>query len=301
MNELIKEIKQKKLGKIIENISLKEYTSYKTGGICRLMVFPKDVKSLISLLKIIDNYKVKFKILGNGSNTLFSSKLYQGIIIKLDNLNKIKLIGNQITVGSGYNLINLSLFAMKNSLSGLEFAAGIPGTVGGAVFMNAGAYKSDMGYIVKKVKVLTPNYKIIYLTNSDMNFHYRTSFLQEHKDYICLEALIKLKLGKKEEISAIMRERKEKRIAAQPLEYPSCGSVFRNPEGLFAGKLIEDLGFKGLYKGGAQISDKHANFIINKNNATSEDIKELIDFTKEAVLEKYNIDLKVEQELVNWE
>ena len=206
-----------------------------------------------------------------------------------------------LKVGAGYNLIKLALLATKKSLSGLEFACGIPGTVGGAVYMNAGAYKSDMGYIVKRVKVLTPNYTVINMTNAELDFHYRTSFFQKHPDYICLEATLGLKKGNREEMIEINKDRKERREASQPLEYPSAGSVFRNPEGNFAGKLIEDLGLKGLTRGGAQISTKHANFVINIGNATANDIKDLITFAHDAVLDNYGIDLKVEQEFVNWD
>ena len=197
--------------------------------------------------------------------------------------------------------MKVALMSVKRGLSGLEFATGIPGSIGGAIYMNAGAYKSDMGYVVTKIKVLTPKYRVITMVNKELDFHYRTSFLKKHLDYICLEATIKLKKGNKEEIEDLVKERKQRRLETQPLEYPSAGSVFRNPEGMYAGKLIEDLGYKGLTKGGAQISLKHANFIINNNNATAQDIKDLIDFIKEEVKEKYNIDLKVEQEFKNWE
>ena len=167
--------------------------------------------------------------------------------------------------------------------------------------MNAGAYKSDMGYIVKSVKVLTPDFRIIELENKELNFHYRTSFLKTHPEFICLEAIIKLERGTKTAIEEVMKSRLKRRMETQPLNYPSAGSVFRNPEGMFAGELIENLGLKGLKKGGAMISDKHANFIINTGNATSSDIKWLIDHVKEKVKEKYHVDLKVEQEFVNWE
>ena len=191
--------------------------------------------------------------------------------------------------------------AMKRGLSGLEFASGIPGSIGGAIYMNAGAYKSDMGYITTNVTVLTNDLKIITLTNAEMDFHYRSSYLQKHKDYICLEVVLKLSKGDKKEIEAITKERRDRRVESQPLEYPSAGSVFRNPEGMYAGKLIEDLGLKGLTKGGAEVSLKHANFIVNKGGATAKDIHDLILFVHDLVLEKYNVDLKIEQEFVNWE
>ncbi len=301
MNEFIDLIKEREIGKVIENVSLKKYTSYKVGGNARCVVYPKNVKKLIELLRLCNNKNVKYKVLGNGSNTLFSDEEYDGVIIKLDDFNEIKMLNaTTIRVGAGYSLMRLSVYATKKALSGLEFASGIPGTVGGAVYMNAGAYKSDMGYIVKKVKVLTPNYTVINMTNAELNFHYRSSFFQTHPGYICLEATIGLKRGNREEMIEINRDRKERRLASQPLEYPSAGSVFRNPEGQFAGKLIEDLGLKGLTRGGAQVSEKHANFIINLGNATANDIKDLITFVHDTVLENYDIDLKIEQEFVNW-
>lgn len=302
MNEFIDLIKEREIGKCLENASLKNFTSYKVGGKASCIVYPKNTKKLIELLKLCNNRGVKYKVLGNGTNTLFSDNDFEGVIIKLDEFNNLSMITpTTIRVGAGYSLIKLALFATKKALSGLEFACGIPGTVGGAVYMNAGAYKSDMGYIVKRVKVLTPNYTVINMTNAELHFHYRSSFFQQHPDYICLEAIIGLKKGNREEMIAINQDRKARRQASQPLEYPSAGSVFRNPEGNFAGKLIEDLGLKGLTKGGAQVSEKHANFVINLGNATASDIKELITFVHDTVLEKYDIDLKIEQEFVNWD
>ena len=301
MKEAIKELKKMDVGKIVEKVPLKEHTTYKVGGVASCFIYPENVKQLITLLKYAKGNNIKHKVLGNGSNTLFSDNKYEGIIIKLDKFDYVEVKKTIIVVGAGYNLMKLAQLAARKSLAGLEFASGIPGTIGGAVFMNAGAYKSDMGYIVKRVKVLTPDYRVITMTNKELDFHYRSSFFQKNKDYICLEATLGLAKGKKEELYEVNRERKKRRLESQPLEYPSAGSVFRNPEGLFAGKLIEDLGLKGLTKGGAQISTKHANFIINIGNAKAKDIKELIDFTKEAVLDRYNVELKCEQEFVNWE
>lgn len=301
MKEAIKEIKRMDVGRVVENVPLKDHTTYKVGGIASCFVYPENSKQLIKLLKYAKSKDIKYKVLGNGSNTLFSDEKYEGIIIKLDKFDYIEIKNNIIVAGAGYNLMKLASLAARKSLAGLEFASGIPGTVGGAVYMNAGAYKSDMGYIVKRVKVLTPDYRVITMTNRELDFHYRSSFFQKNKDYICLEATLGLTKGKKEELYKVNQERKQRRLESQPLEYPSAGSVFRNPEGLFAGKLIEDLGLKGLTKGGAQISNKHANFIINIGNAKASDIKELIEFTKDAVLDKYNIELKCEQEFVNWE
>lgn len=302
MNELVEMIKANNIGRYEENVSLKKYTTYRVGGIAKYIVYPRNVSKLIKLIQILERLNIKFKILGRGSNLLFSNKMFDGVLIKLDCFDDLEFFSkNKVRVGAGFSLIKLSLLAAKRGLTGLEFASGIPGSVGGAVFMNAGAYKSDMGYIVESVKVLTPEYKVIILENKEMNFHYRTSYLQTHPGYICLEVIIKLQKGKKEAIEEVIRERKKRRLESQPLELPSAGSVFRNPENNYAGKLIEDLGLKGLKKGGAMISDKHANFIVNYKNAESEDIKYLIDLCQEKVYEKYKIKLKCEQELVNWE
>lgn len=194
--------------------------------------------------------------------------------------------------------MELAYKASRLGLTGLEFATGIPGTLGGAVYMNAGAYKSDMGYIVSEIRVLTPDLKIMTLYNKDLNFHYRTSFLKENKGYICLEAKLILKHGNKEEIKKIIEDRKQKRWLSQPLEYPCAGSVFRNPENDFAGRLIEECNLKGKIIGGAMISSKHANFIINHGNATAKDIKDLIKLAQKEVKNKFNIDLYLEQEII---
>ncbi len=302
MTDIISKIEKNDIGKVLKNVSLSKYTTYKVGGKAMGIVYPKNVDKLITLIKMLNRDKVKYKVLGNGSNLLFSDKEFDGIIIKLTELSDIEFLEyNKIRVEAGYSLQKLSLLAAKKGLAGLEFAAGIPGTVGGAIYMNAGAYKSDMGYVVQSVRVLTPDYKIITLENKEMNFHYRSSFLQKNPGYICLDVIIKLQKGNKDMLNDVIKERRIRRCESQPLEYPSAGSVFRNPEGNFAGKLIEDLGLKGHRIGGAMVSEKHANFIINYDKATSSDIKNLIDYVHDRVLEEYNIDLKVEQEFVNWE
>ncbi len=301
MNDVIEFIEKNKIGKVLKDVDMKKYTSYHTGGKAKVMVFPKNERTLIKLLNYVRDNNIKNKILGNGSNTLFSDEVYDGVIIKLDCFDKVDVRKNKIIAGSGASLIYVSNVALKKGLAGMEFATGIPGTIGGAVYMNAGAYKSDMGYIVESVKVITPNLEVIKLTNKEMNFHYRSSFLQSHPLYVCIEATIKLTPGDKNLMQEVVRDRRERRVASQPLEYPSCGSVFRNPPDLFAGKLIEDLGLKGYRIGGAMVSEKHANFIINYDHATSEDIHSLILYVKEEVKKKYDIDLKIEQEFVNWE
>ncbi len=296
--QIVSDLKKLHIGKVIDNVIMKNYTTYRVGGKAICMVIPDDEDCLIVLLKYLNKNKIKYKVLGNGSNVIFNDSGYDGVIIKLSNFNSLKIINNKIIVGAGYMLNKLALRVSRLGLTGMEFATGIPGTVGGAIYMNAGAYKSDMGYIVNSIKVLTPEYEIKTMYNKDLKFHYRTSFLKENNGYICLEATISLIKGNSKEIMDLIEQRKKRRIETQPLEYPSAGSVFRNPDGMFAGKLIEDIGCKGLIKGGAKVSEKHANFIINNGNATGEDIKELIMELKKRVKNKYNIELKVEQEFV---
>lgn len=301
MQDFLKEVEKEDIGKVTKDVFISKYTTYKVGGLAKVIIYPKNIDKLVILCRLIKKYQLKYMILGNGSNVLFSDKTYDGVIIKLDNFNKIEFIGNKVICGSGASLMKVSREALKKSLAGLEFASGIPASIGGAIYMNAGAYKSDMGYITTSVKVLTPDLKIITLTNKEMAFHYRDSFLQHHKDYICLEATLRLEKGDKETLEEVTKDRKERRGKTQPLTYPSAGSVFRNPDDVPAGKLIDDLGLKGLTKGGAEVSKIHANFIINKNEASAKDIHDLMLFVKEAVKEHYGIDLKIEQEFINWE
>lgn len=295
---IIEEIKKLNIGEVLEDVDISKYTTYNVGGHALAMVFPKDIYSLIELMKFIKYYQIKYKVIGRGSNLIFNSGLYNGLLIKLDHFDDLEINGNEITVGAGFQLIKLATRLSRIGYTGIEFATGIPGSVGGAIFMNAGAYKSDMGYIVKSVKVLTPDLKIIELTNYDLDFHYRTSFLQKNPDYICLQATFILKKGDADEIMQLIDDRKKRRLASQPLEYPSAGSVFRNPTGDFAGRLIEEAGYKGKRIGGAMVSTKHANFVINFDHATGEDIKKLILEIKQVIKEKYNVDLKIEQEFV---
>ena len=294
---IIEKIEKLNIGEVIKDINLRDYTTYKLEGKALCIVIPDDTRSLIKLIKFLKENNIKYKIIGNGSNLIFN-KIYDGVLIKLDSFQNLEITGNRIVVGAGYSLMKLALRVSRQGLTGLEFATGIPGTVGGAVFMNAGAYKSDMGYIVSSIKVLNPDLEIETLENKDLEFHYRTSFLQTHPDYICLEATMFLSKGNVDEIMEIINERKQRRLETQPLEYPSAGSVFRNPENDYAGRLIESIGYKGHKNKDAMVSLKHANFIINTGHATGEDIKELINDIKDKVKKEYNIELKVEQEFV---
>lgn len=287
-----------KYGKVEKYPSMKKYTTYKIGGNAIALVSPRDENALVSLLQYLKMNKIMYKIIGNGSNLLFPDNDYNGVVIKLDELNELSIDGNVIKVGAGYSLMRLSLKLSRSGFKGLEFAAGIPGTIGGSVYMNAGAYGSDMGYITREVKVITPDLKIETLSNKDMNFHYRTSFLKENHGYICLEATLYLERGNGKEIMELIGDRKKRRLASQPLSYPSAGSVFRNPPTISAWKLIEGIGYKGVKVGGALVSPMHANFIVNDGNATRKDVETLIREIKTKVYEKYNIQLQVEQEFV---
>ena len=300
MNNFILELEKLNLGKIEKDISLSTLTTYKTGGIAKLVVYPNNINNLKQLLKLIHKHNIKYFILGKGSNTLFSDKEFNGVIIKLDKLNNFKIKQTEIYVESGMILSKLVKASIKNELTGLEFAIGIPGTIGGAIYMNAGAYGNNMSNIVKSVIVLDEKLQIEEISLEKLKFDYRYSIFQANKNLICVAANIKLEHGNHDEIVSKIKENLLKRKNSQPLEYPSAGSVFRNPEGNYAGKIIEELGLKGKNIGGAEISTKHANFIINKNNASSSDILNLIKLVQKEVKDKYKIDLKLEQQLVNW-
>lgn len=300
MNNFILELEKLNLEKIEKDISLSTLTTYKTGGIAKLVVYPNNINNLKQMLKLIHKYNIKYFILGKGSNTLFSDKEFNGVIIKLDKLNNFKIKQTEIYVESGMILSKLVQASVKNELTGLEFAIGIPGTIGGAIYMNAGAYGNNMSNIVKSVIVLNEKFQIKEIPLEKLKFDYRYSIFQANKNLICVAANIKLEHGNHDEIASKIKENLLKRKNSQPLEYPSAGSVFRNPEGNYAGKIIEELGLKGKNIGGAEISTKHANFIINKNNASSSDILKLIKLVQKEVKDKYKIDLKLEQQLVNW-
>lgn len=299
LENLINLIRDNNLGDYKEDVSFKTLTTYKTGGNARLVFYPKDVDSLKTVLEYLKDESISFKVFGNGSNILASDDDYNGVIIKLTNLNEMKFDSGKVKVGAGYNFALLANTVTKMGYSGLDFACGIPATVGGAVYMNAGAYLSDVSEVLDKVMILDEDFEVKTLEKKDLDFSYRHSIFMD-RNWIILKAYFTVVLDDKEEVVALINDRKMRRVSSQPLEYPSAGSVFRNPEGEYAGKLIEDCNLKGYTYGGGEISSKHANFIVNKNNATSSDIKYLMDLAKSEVLKKYNIDLYREQELFNF-
>lgn len=287
-------------GDIKENVSLKTLTTLKVGGISKYVFYPKDVTSLKKALTLFKENNINYKIFGNGSNIIPSDKIYDGVIIKLSSLNNLKINDEVIEVEAGYSLMKLAKEVIKLGLSGLEWANGIPGTIGGAVYMNAGAYKQDMSFVLEKITALDENMNIVTLNKDELDFSYRHSRLME-ENLICLSATLKLEKKDISLIEEVVNKRKEKRMETQPLEYPSAGSVFRNPFNYFAGRLVEECNLKGKQIGGAMISLKHANFIINKDNATGKDVLDLINLAKKEVKEKFNIELKQEQELFNFD
>jgi len=301
MENTLMEIKRRQLGRVKENISFKTLTTYKCGGNARAVILPYDVSKLVEILKLLKANQIAFKVLGNGSNVLASDAFYDGVIIKLSELKKVTYLENcQVVAEAGCHLIVLANEVCKKGLSGMEFACGIPGTVGGSIYMNAGAYLNDIASILCDVTYLDENFEVQKVVREDMEFSYRTSPFMG-KNFIILEATFDLKKGSASEILTLIKDRRERRVLSQPLEYPSAGSVFRNPEGNYAGKLIEDAGLKGKMIGGALISDKHANFIVNYDHATSNDIRDLMLLAEEEVYHKYQIRLHREQELFNWE
>lgn len=287
-------------GDIKENVSLKTLTTLKVGGISKYVFYPKDVTSLKKALTLFKENNINYKIFGNGSNIIPSDKIYDGVIIKLSSLNNLKINDEVIEVEAGYSLMKLAKEVIKLGLGGLEWANGIPGTIGGAVYMNAGAYKQDMSFVLEKITALDENMNIVTLNKDELDFSYRHSRLME-ENLICLSATLKLEKKDISLIEEVVNKRKEKRMETQPLEYPSAGSVFRNPFNDFAGRLVEECNLKGKQIGGAMISLKHANFIINKDNATGKDVLDLINLAKKEVKEKFNIELKQEQELFNFD
>ncbi len=281
-----------------ENISLKNYNTYKIDATCAYLVFPKNREELIKILSRIKKERMKYLILGNGSNVIFSMPHYDGVIIKLDNLCKVKYEGNIVTAEAGYPLIKLAVETINKGLSGLTFATGIPGNVGASTAMNAGAYNKDMASVVKSVEVLTDTLEIRTLTNKELEYTYRDSFLKKHREYIVLSTTFELEPGDIEIMKNQMAERRKKRLASQPLNMPNAGSVFRNPKDMYAGELIEKLNLKGYTIGGAKISEKHANFIVNNGNATGKDIVDLIKKVEHDVKKEYNVELKLEQIII---
>ena len=280
-----------------EDISLKRYNTYRIDSKCKYLIFPKNKEELKELLQYLSTTEEKYIILGNGSNIILKETYYNGVVILLTKLNK--LTDNTIEVEAGYSLQKLALESCSIGLTGLEFACGIPGHIGASIAMNAGAYNSSLSEIVETVEVINPNFEFVNMTKQDLDFEYRSSMFKKNKNYIIVSAVLKLEKGNKEEILEKISKRRVKRIETQPLDMPSAGSVFRNPPNMHAGELIEKCGLKGYNINGAEVSEKHANFIVNTKNATGRDIIKLIEKVKQEVKKEFNIDLILEQIIVD--
>ena len=283
---------------ITYDASLKNLNTYKIDSTAKYLIEVQTLEGLISILNYLHEHNIKHFILGAGSNIVIDD-YFDGAIIKLNGLNKIEVKDNIITCEAGAMMGALSCASMDHNLTGLEWAINIPGTIGGSIVGNAGAYKKEIFDSLVEIKVLDENLQIKEIKKEEIKHSYRHTDLKE-KPWIVLEATFKLEKGNKEESLALVRDRKERRLATQPLDMPSAGSVFRNPLNDHAGRLIEAAGLKGKKIGGAMVSEKHANFIVNTGDATSNDIKNLIKLVHTQVKEKFNVDLVLEQEIIDW-
>lgn len=273
---------------------MSRHTTFRVGGPTDFFVTPKAKEEVRDVIRICKEAGMPYYIIGNGSNLLVSDAGYRGVIVQIyKEMNEVKVEGDLVKAQAGALLSGIAAKALGAELSGFEFASGIPGTIGGACVMNAGAYGGEMKDVLESVTVLTGEGKIIELGRNELELGYRTSVIAK-KGYIVLGAVLKLERGDGEKIKTYMDELKEKRVTKQPLEYPSAGSTFKRPEGYFAGKLIEDAGLRGFQVGGAQVSEKHCGFVINRDHATAADIMELMRQVQIRVKENSGVDLEPE-------
>ena len=279
---------------ILVNEPMASHTTFRIGGPADYFAMPQTIEELAALLKLCKEEQMPYFILGNGSNLLVGDKGFRGVVIQLyKNFDGFQIEGTKVTARAGAMLIRVAKEAGKAGLTGLEFASGIPGTIGGAMVMNAGAYGGEMKDVVTAVTVLTKDGDIKTLTGEKMNFRYRGSVVED-EGYIVLETVMELKEGNPEEIQTRMEELSLQRRTKQPIEYPSAGSTFKRPEGYFAGKLIQDAGLRGYSKGGAQVSEKHCGFVINAGGATAADVMQLMQDVSDKVQAQFGVTLEPE-------
>lgn len=296
---------------VLLNEPMHRHTSFKIGGPADILAFPKTTEELISLWRFcradelflkknkieFDNVeKIPFTVLGDGANVLVSDEGIRGVVVFTNKMNSVEIAGEDIRAESGLRLAALAQKAADAGLSGLEFSCGIPGTIGGAIYMNAGAYGHDISEFVETVTMFS-NGEIIVKTGAEMDFGYRRSFAQD-KDMLILDAKFNLKCGEPEKIRETMADLNVRRRKTQPLEYGSAGSFFKRPEGHFAGKLIEDAGLKGFRLNDAQVSEKHAGFVVNRGNATANDVLALMQHVQDTVYEKFGVRLEPEVRII---
>ena len=275
--------------------TLAELTTFKVGGPADLVLYPQTVEQCAALIRYANETGRRLIYLGNGSNMLGEDGGCRDWIVKTDGLSELSVDeAGMMTVGAGVRTVKASSFAAKKSFSGLEFAHGIPGTIGGAIYMNAGAYGGTMDQIVLETKYLNEKGELCVLKAEDHGFGYRKSFFMEHPEYLIVGCRLQLTKGERDAILATIQELQQRRKEKQPLEFASAGSTFKRPEGYFAGKLIEDAGLKGYQIGDAQVSEKHAGFIINRGNATGDEVRQLIAYVRQKVKEHAGVELECE-------
>ena len=284
--------------KIDEKLS--SYVNFKVGGPADILLIPKSKEQVIKSVEVCKENKIPFYLIGNGSNILVRDGGFRGVVISLKEVNTIIVDGDKIEAECGAMLKAVSDKAMENSLTGFEFACGIPGTIGGAVFMNAGAYDGEIAHVIESAEIIDEECNIVRLSNKDLDFGYRSSIVMK-KGYTVLSAVFKLEKGQVKTIKELVDDLTNKRESKQPLEYPSAGSTFKRPTGYFAGKLIQDAGLKGYSIGGAAVSEKHSGFVINKGNATAKDITDLIKYIQDEVKKQFGVDLHPEVRIIGEE
>ncbi|RHW36496.1 UDP-N-acetylmuramate dehydrogenase [Neobacillus notoginsengisoli] len=299
MEVVKKELELASIGRVKELEPMSQHTTIKIGGPADLFVEPSSIANLLKTMEIINGHHVPWRVVGRGSNLLVSDKGINGVVIKLgQGLDELKIDDTEVTAGGGQSLISLATTISRGGLKGFEFAGGIPGSVGGAVYMNAGAHGSDISKILKKAHILFEDGKMEWLTNEELEYSYRTSILQKKRPGIVLEAVFQLQHGNREEITKELQKNKDYRKETQPWNFPCAGSIFRNPLPNYAGRLVESAGLKGHQIGGAQISEMHGNFIVNTGNATAEDVLALIQHVKDTISSLYDIRMETEVEIV---
>ena len=284
--------------KIDEKLS--EYVNFKVGGPADILLIPNSKEQVIKSIKICKENNIPFYLIGNGSQILGREGGFRGVVLSLKNVKNIYVDGEKIEAECGVMLKEVSDKAIENSLTGFEFACGIPGTIGGAVFMNAGAYDGEISKVIESAEVIDENCNIIRLSREELDFGYRSSLVMK-KGYTVLSAVFKLEKGQVKTIKELIEDLTNKRESKQPLEYPSAGSTFKRPTGYFAGKLIQDAGLKGYSIGGAAVSEKHSGFVINKGNATAKDITDLIKHIQDEVKKQFGVDLHPEVRIIGEE
>lgn len=299
MDKMIKQLKDMQIGKVLEFEPLANHTTMKIGGPADLFIEPSSVENIEKAMQIIKANNLPWRAIGRGSNLLVSDDGIDGVVVKIGKgLDHLVINGTEVKAGAGVSLVSLSVQISKKGYAGLEFASGIPGSVGGAVYMNAGAHGSDMSAILKKAYVLFEDGSLAWLSKEEMEFSYRTSLLQKKKPGIVLEAIFQLKEGNRTEIVKQMQKNKDYRKDTQPYHLPCAGSIFRNPLPNHAGHLVEDAGLKGHSIGGAQISPMHGNFIVNTGDGSAADVLALIQHAKDTVYSQFEIELETEVEII---